>query len=757
MMLANIDLSGYIRRENGSAHLDLAVEGMTCAACIGEIEHGLTALPGMIGARVNYGRHRLSVNWDEARLAPAGILDALRRLGYRAQPYIPRAAEEAEARHMQHLLKCLAVAGFASMNVMLLSVSVWAGNVSDITSETRDMFHWISALIALPATAYAGQPFFASAWRALRGGHLNMDVPIVIGITLGLVMSIFETLNHAENAYFDAAVTLLFFLLCGRVLDQAMRRKTRAVAGNLAALKAITARRIDEDGALTLTPAEALKPGERVMVAPGERVPADGRALSGATSVDEGVITGETQPRDIAAGDMIYAGSLNGAGALTMEVTAAGQATLIDDIERLLERAQEGRSLYRRLADRAASFYAPIVHGAALITLITWLVMGFGFRDAAITAIAVLIITCPCALALAIPAVQVVAAGALFRANLLLNAGDALERLAQVDTVVFDKTGTLTLPEPRVANAPDVPADLLALAGRLALSSTHPLAAAVAHEAGRAAPFEGVEERPGEGVRLVVDGSEARLGSPAFCGFTSADAPVHTGTSLTAVQWGERRALLEVRQTLRSDAAAIARDLATSGCGLLILSGDRPEAVAPVAAALGVDAWRGGLTPQDKIAALAALKAQGRKVLMVGDGLNDAPALAAAYVSLSPVTAADLTQAQADGVFLGERLAPVKAAVLVSRRARRLMLQNLGIAAIYNMIAVPLAFLGHVTPFVAAVAMSGSSLLVTANALRARLGEGSAAAREAVPEFGVRPLTRRHDNAQQDTAQEVTP
>lgn len=760
-MLANIDLSGYIRRENGSAHLDLAVEGMTCAACIGEIEQDLGRLPGMIGARVNYGRHRLSVNWDEARLAPASILDALRRLGYRAQPYIPREAEEAEARHMQHLLKCLAVAGFASMNVMLLSVSVWAGNVSDITTETRDMFHWISALIALPAAAYAGQPFFTSAWRAIRGGHLNMDVPIVIGITLGLVMSIFETLNHAENAYFDAAVTLLFFLLCGRVLDQAMRRKTRAVAGNLAALKAITARRIEADGSVTLTPAEALKPGERVQVLPGDRVPADGRALTGNTSVDEGLITGETLPRAVKAGEMVYAGSLNGAGALTMEVTAAGQATLIDDIERLLERAQEGRSRYRRLADRAASAYAPIVHGAALITLVVWLMTGHTFRDSAITAIAVLIITCPCALALAIPAVQIVAAGALFRANLLLNSGDALERLAEIDTIVFDKTGTLTVPEPRVANARDVPADLLALAGRLALSSTHPLAAAVAQEAGRAAPFDGVEERPGEGVRLVVDGREARLGSPAFCGFETVSGPAPADTSLTAVQWGDRRALLEIRQTLRSDAAAIARDLARSGCDLVILSGDRPEAVGPVAAALGVAAWRGGLTPQDKIAALETLKARGRKVLMVGDGLNDAPALAAAHVSLSPVTAADLTQAQADGVFLGERLAPVKAAVLVSRRARRLMLQNLGIAAIYNLIAVPLAFLGHVTPFVAAVAMSGSSLLVTGNALRARLGEGRDAARDAVPEFGARPLTRqeiaRQEIARREIAREVTP
>ncbi|MFT0892381.1 heavy metal translocating P-type ATPase [Pseudochelatococcus sp. G4_1912] len=722
-MSMTLDLAGFIRHENGAARLDLAVEGMTCAACIGEIEHGLQRLPGLLAARVNYSRHRLTVNWDEEKLTPATILDELRRLGYRAQPFVAREVEQAEAQRMQHLLKCLAVAGFASMNVMLLSVSVWAGNVSDITSETRDMFHWISALIALPAAAYAGQPFFTSAWRAVRNGHLNMDVPITLGIMLGLGMSIVETMNHARDAYFDAAVTLLFFLLCGRVLDQAMRRKTRAVAGNLAALKAVTARRIEADGSITLTPAEALHPGERVQVLPGERIPADGRALTGATSIDESLITGETRPRDIIMGDTVYAGSLNRNGALTLEVTAAGQATLIDDIERLLESAQEGRSRYMHLADRAARAYAPIVHGAAALTLIVWMLWGYSFHDAAITAIAVLIITCPCALALAIPAVQVVAAGSLFRANLLLNSGDALERLAEADTVVFDKTGTLTVPEPRVANVESIPADLLVIAGRLALSSAHPLSAAVAKEAGRAAPFDAVEEHPGEGVRVLIEGVEARLGSPTFCGFSEAPQPVNADTSLVAVQLGEQRALLEIRQTLRSDAIAITRDLAKRGLSLFILSGDRPDAVAPIAQQLGIEAWQGGLKPQDKIAVLAALKAQGRKVLMVGDGLNDAPALAAAHVSLSPVTAADLTQAQADGVFLGERLAPVLSAVSVSSKARRLMLQNLAIAAIYNLIAVPLAFLGHVTPFVAAVAMSGSSLIVTLNALRARKGE----------------------------------
>lgn len=725
-MAATLDLSVFVKREDdGTAHLDLAVEGIDCAACIDEIENGVCKLPGIVDARLNYTNHRLAVEWREGEIAPSAVVEELRRLGYKAHPFQSRLVEEEEARRAQWLLKCLAVAGFASMNIMLLAVSVWSGNVTDITPETRDFFHWLAALIALPTVAYAGQPFFQSAFNALRNRRTNMDVPIVIGIMLALIMSVIETINHAEHTYFDSVVMLLFFLLCGRYLDQAMRRKTRAVAGNLAALRAEVANRLDDNGEVVLVPTAALKADDRVLVRPGERVAVDGIVISGSSEIDESLVTGETTHRPVETGGRVYAGSLNYNGTLTLRVTAAGKGTLLDEVERLLENAAAAKSRYVQMADRVARAYAPVVHTAAAITAIVWIMNGATVHDAILTAVAVLIITCPCALALAVPVVQVVASGALFRANVFLNSGDALERLATVDTVVFDKTGTLTLPDMRVVNAESIAPDLLEAAARLALSSHHPLAAAVAQEARDRRPIDGAVEEPGQGVRTILDGVELRLGSPAFCGAEDLAKGALSGNadaSLIAFAHGEKRAILLVRQALRPDAVAVVRSLQQRGLDCRILSGDRPEAVAPIAADLGIALWRGGCNPAEKIAALDALKAEGRKVLMVGDGLNDAPALAAAHVSLSPISAADLTQAQADAVFLGDRLAPVMETVVIANRAHRLMRQNLGIALVYNLIAVPLAFLGYVTPLVAALAMSGSSTIVTLNALRARGG-----------------------------------
>ncbi|HEY5217227.1 MAG TPA: heavy metal translocating P-type ATPase [Pseudolabrys sp.] len=698
--------------------MDVAVEGVACGACIARIEGAIKRLPGVTAARLNFTNRRLHVAWSDDVFKPAQILQTLEAIGYRGHPFLPLRAEQEEAAEARRLLRCLAVAGFAAMNVMLLSVSVWSGNVTDITPETRDFFHWASALIALPAAAYAGRPFFASAWQALRARSLNMNVPISLGVILALAMSVVETANHAEHAYYDSALMLLFFLLVGRTLDHAMRRKTRAIAGNLAALKGETAHRFAGDE-LVSVPVAALNTGDRVLVRPGERVPADGVVQSGSSEIDESLITGETARRKVASGATVYAGSMNDAGALTLAVTTPAGATVIDEIERLLEKAASAKSRAMRLADRAARVYAPMVHATAALTAIGWLLAGASIHDAVVTAIAVLIITCPCALALAIPAVQVVASGALFRAGVILNAGDAIERLAEADTVIFDKTGTLTLPEPRVVNAAAIAPDLLQIAARLALSSRHPLAVALAREAAIRAPFDGAVEEPGQGVRAIIDGVEARLGSAAFCGV--ADTELHErGLSTLCIAQRGRSATIAISQKLRLDAVAVVQSLGRLGLELLILSGDRNDAVAPIASALGIGHWQGELKPADKIALIEDMKRQGRRVLMVGDGLNDAPALAAAYVSLSPISAADVTQAQADAVFLGERLAPVLEAVVIARRARALMSQNLWLAAIYNAIAVPVAIAGAVTPLIAALAMSGSSMLVTLNALRAR-------------------------------------
>jgi len=715
-MTETTDLSLFARPSGeGTLGMDLAIEGIACGACIGRIEGAVKRLPGVTEARLNFTNRRLHVDWTDGALTPAQILQTLEEAGYHGYPFAPLRAEAEAAAEARRLTRCLAVAGFAAMNIMLLSVSVWAGNASDITPETRDFFHWASALIALPAAAYAGRPFFASALQALRAGALNMDVPISLGVILALGLSVAETANHAKDAYYDSAIMLLFFLLVGRALDHAMRRKTRAVAGNLAALKADTAHRFAGDE-LVSVPIAALRTGDRVLVKPGERVPADGSVLGGVSEIDESLITGETARRKVAAGATVYAGSLNYSGALTLRVTAADRATVLDEIERLLERAAGAKSRAMRLADRAARFYAPMVHLTAAATFAGWWLAGASLHDAVVAAITVLIITCPCALALAIPAVQVVASGALFRAGVILNAGDAIERLGEADTVVFDKTGTLTLPEPRVVNADAIAADLLQMAARLALSSRHPLAQALAREAAGHVPYDSATERPGQGMRAMIDGVEARLGSAEFCGVARIGA--QRNVSQIYFAHGERAAVIAIGQKLRSDAVETVAALCARGLTLHILSGDRAGAVRPVAEALGITKWLADVRPAEKIAFIEALKRQGHRVLMVGDGLNDAPSLAAAQVSLSPIAAADVTQAQADAVFLGERLRPVLDAVTVARRARALMTENLWFAAVYNVIAVPVAIVGWVTPLIAALAMSGSSMMVTLNALR---------------------------------------
>jgi Cu2+-exporting ATPase len=718
------DFSYYVRDlGSGLSHIDLAVEGVSCAGCMAKIERGLSAIPEVTLARVNLTDRRVALEWKQGALDPARFIDRLAELGYKAYPFETAVAEAAEVDQSRFLLRCLGVAAFATMNVMMLSIPVWSGNVSDMMPEQRDFFHWLSALIALPAAAYAGQPFFRSAYRALRTRNVNMDVPISIGVVLALGMSVIETAHHAEQAYFDAAIMLLTFLLIGRYLDQSMRRRTRAVAGNLAALKAETATKFVGPDEISEVPVAAIRPGDIVLLRPGERCAVDGTVIEGRSEIDQSLITGETLYAAAEHGTAVYAGSLNISGTLRVRVSAASEGTLLSEITRLLDNALQARSRYVRLADRASRLYAPVVHATALLTMFGWVLIGASWHDAVVTAIAVLIITCPCALGLAIPTVQTVASGAMFRAGVLLNSGDAIERVADVDRVIFDKTGTLTLPELDVVNSASVPVDVFALAGRLALASHHPVAAAVALASNAKSPLVGAVEEPGQGVRGYFDGSEVRLGRPSFCGTDQLAGEILSldpELSVVGFSRGDERYVFAVRQCLRPDAQVVVSALQARGIMVEILSGDREPAVRAAAQTIGISEWRAGVSPAGKIARINDLKRRGFKVMMVGDGLNDAPSLAAAHVSMSPISAAHLSQATSDMVFLGKPLAPVVAAIDFSHKALQLMRQNLWLAVGYNFLAVPIAIAGFVTPLIAAAAMSGSSLLVMLNALRAR-------------------------------------
>ncbi len=734
-MNERIDYSAYVTCDKeGRAHLDLAIDGITCAACIREIEEGVAA-PELERARLNYTTRRLSLTWSGGEADPAAAVERLSRLGYKAYPFTTSREEEIEAAETANLLRRLGVAAFATMNIMLLSVSVWSGNVADIDTETRDLFHWISALIAIPTVAYSGQPFFRSAIRSIKARSLGMDVPISLGVTLAIGISVYETMNSAHHAYFDSATMLLTFLLAGRVLDQMMRRKTRAVAGNLLALRGETARRIDPDGGVTEIPIMAVKAGDLLQIRPGDRVPVDGVVVEGLSDVDASLVTGETAREPVGEGAQVHSGTLNLTGALMVRAVTAAENSLVAEVNKLLDQALMAKSRYVQIADRAARLYSPVVHATAALTMIGWLLAGASPHFAVITAIAVLIITCPCALGLAVPAVQVVVSGALFRSGVLLTSGDGVERIAACDTIVFDKTGTLTTPDARLVNRAALDAEGVALAARLAQSSNHPLARALVRDNPGALRLDGVVEEPGRGVRALVDGVEMRLGSAEFCDARAeTDAVLANEPDATPIvlRRGEAVDVLLLRQVLKQDAGSVVADLKKRGMRVLIVSGDREGPVRRVAEALDIGEWRAGCKPGDKTAILEELKGEGRRVLMIGDGLNDAPALAAAHASISPIAASDLAQGCADALILGEGLRPVASAVRLSRKALSIMRQNLWLSTIYNVIAVPIAVMGFVTPLVAAVAMSGSSVIVTLNALRARERadrDGAAAAR----------------------------
>ncbi|MEQ8228530.1 MAG: heavy metal translocating P-type ATPase [Rhodospirillales bacterium] len=704
------------------------VEKIHCAGCIKKIENTLRATPGILDARVNLSTKRLRVSLAPDQIAPEVVANLVTELGFPARSFdADKLAAEGD-RQEKALLKAMAVAGFAAANVMLLSVSVWSGHFSGMDDTTRTLFHWLSALIALPAVGYAGMPFFQSAASALRARSLNMDVPISLAVLLAVGMSVQQTVKGAEHAYFDASVTLLFFLLIGRYLDHRARSKARSVATRLLGLRAGCAVVVSDDGKHMDCPVDQLALGMVVQAASGERLPADGKIIDGETELDAALITGESMPQPVAPGATVHAGTINLGAPVLVRVTAVGEDTLLAEIVRLMEAAEQGRARYVRLADRAARIYAPAVHIVAGLAFVGWFVAGAGWEYALLIAIATLIITCPCALGLAVPVVQVVATGRLMSKGILLKSGDGLERLFEIDEVVFDKTGTLTIGTPVLTNADEIPPGILLRAAALAAKSRHPLAQALASSAPSSSMIkvEQVSEQPGFGLEGVIDGHVAKLGKQEWAG-NADDAEL--GPSGPEV-WYSEEGIQPIRFTfadqLRPDAEETVARLQAMGLGVSMLSGDRADVVRVVADRLNIASWRADLTPDEKVKYLSELAKRGVKVLMVGDGLNDAPALAAGHASMSPATGADVSQAAADFVFQGQNLSAVIDAVSLARRSTRMVKQNFALAFMYNVIAVPLAVAGYATPLVAAIAMSSSSILVTLNALRLRLAERDA-------------------------------
>ncbi len=711
------------KRDGGYAAttLILAIDDMHCGACLRSVERAALRVPGVDTARASLAAKRLTVAYDSKKASEVDLIGALDRVGFAAAP-LETAKRDGDDARQKYLLRRVAVAGFAAMNIMLISIAVWSGEAGDMDPALAAMFRWLSALIAMPTIVYAGEPFFVSAFSALKGRRLNMDVPISLAILLATGMSLYQTMLRSDQVYFDAAVMLLFFLLVGRYLDESLRVRARGEAQNLLSLQSGIATVIAAGGTQRKMTAKALHPGDRMLVAVGERVAADGVVVDGDGQVDQSLITGETTPAPVSAGSRVYAGTLNLTHSLKVEVTAADDATLLAEISRLMLAAEQGKARYRVLADRAARVYAPAVHGLGLATFLGWVAFGASWDTALTYAIAVLIIMCPCALALAVPAVQIAAASRLFKRGVMIKAPDGLERITEIDMVVFDKTGTLTLGRPRLVGAEDVPDDVLAAAASLAGSSHHPysraLVAAAEERLGAIQPATNVEEEPGEGLVRNTPKGEERLGAAAWCGAE----PISDSEFQGGAVWyrrGEREPIVfRFADRLRSDAPETIAALKSRGFSVALLSGDREDVVARAAHEVGIAHAFGALKPADKIAWLEAHARKGHKVLMVGDGLNDAPALASAHASISPANAADISQRAADFVFQGAELSPVVEAIDTGGRARRLALQNFAVAAAYNAVCVPFAMAGFVTPLLAAIVMSTSSILVTLNAAR---------------------------------------
>ncbi len=694
----------------GEQELDLIVSGLTCGACVWLVEQALAAEPDVLRARASLTTRRLTIAWRGAPSRGNQFAALVARLGFRVAPWSPaclRATEDAEGRA---LVRALGIAAFGSMNVMLVSIAVWVGG--DMDPATRHMMHWLAALIGLPTVLVAGMPFYRSAFDAIRARRVNMDLAVSIGIVATTLMSLSETLRNGPFTWFDGATSLLALLLAGRVMDRAMRRRARQAVAELLALQEGTVALRLPDGTTRAVPVESLHEGDLVLVASGERLRLDGVAEENVL-LDLSATTGESLPRDMAAGEALPAGAVNMGAAFVLRVTAASRDGSLAQLARLLERAEQGRGRFVSIADKAARAYVPVVLVVSAGTFLGWWQwVGVSWQEALVPAVAALIVTCPCGLAIAVPAVQVAAVGALFRKGVLVASPTALERLATADHAVLDKTGTLTEGRPELLDDPTLDHEVLREATAMARSSRHPLAQALVRACDDAPVMEGVREFPGRGLQRGA----LRLGSPAFCGV---EAEISSGMELCFCVAGEPPVTFRFHDRLRGDAGEAVRQLQALGLPTELLSGDGAGAVEQAAAATGIGPWQARATPADKAHRIETLRAGGGRPLMVGDGINDAAALALAHVSVSPGSGTDLAQAASDIVLRSEGLTALPLAIRVARRAQRLAAQNIAFSLAYNLVAVPMAVLGFVTPLIAALVMASSSIIVILNALRA--------------------------------------
>ena len=722
----------FVRRENDSCReAALILEGITCAACIWLNEQHLARLPGVLDVQINYATHRARIRWDDSRVRLSEILQAVRAIGYEAHPYDPQQQQQAYERERSTQLRRLGVAGVMGMQVMMLSAALYVGDWSGMEQDIRSFFRWIGLLLTTPVLLYSAQPFFRGAWRDLLNRRIGMDVPVSLGILVAFCGSIYATVTGLGEVYYDSVVMFVFFLLVSRYFELMARKRGAETAESLGQAIPVMATRLSADSDQAQVPVAELDVGDRVLVKPGDTIPADGSIESGQSSVSEALLTGESTPLPKRAGDSVVGGSINIESPLIVKITSVGMDTVLASIMRLLERAQGDKPAITRLADRAASwFVSAVVLLAGLVALYWWQHAPESWLPIVVS---VLVVTCPCALSLATPTAISAVTGTLQAMGLLSARGNRLETLSQCTHVVFDKTGTLTQGRLSVDSIRCLSgmtrAEVLAIAAALERQSEHPIAAAIDRAAVDIEPLTASEvgNEPGAGMHGTVNGRTFWIGRPDYISRHTHGAATllddisrqeGAGARVALADRDSVHALFVLHDTLRPDARATVDALHETGRQVILMTGDNPEAAHAVADATGITHVHADMTPQGKLQRVQALQQQGAVVAMVGDGINDAPVLATADVSIAMHDAAHVSHASADMILLTEHLMTLADGMAMARKAMRIIRQNLAWAVSYNLIALPAAAMGYIAPWMAAIGMSASSLLVVINALR---------------------------------------
>lgn len=712
-------LAAFASLDGARAEATVYVGGMYCAACSWLIDAALRKLPGIASADINPVTHRLRVTWDTSSIGLGRILATLADLGYKPQPLAPDSTERPERAEQRAALKRLLVASLGMMQVMMFAVGLYSGEFQGIDADMERFLRLVSFLVTTPVVFYAARPFFSGAIRGLRALRPGMDVPVSIAIGTAYVASVYATYTNGPAVWYDSVAMFVFFLTVARYLEMRARHRSLDRGAALASLLPNTATRLD-GAQRRQVPVTQLAAGDIALIRAGESFPADGSVTAGQTSVDESMLTGESQPQPRIVGDAVMAGSVNIDGIVEMRVDVTGTDTTLGTIGRLSERARYARPAFVQLADRIASYIV-----VAILVIAAAVALGWYLVDperAFVVTLSVLVVTCPCALALATPTAFAAAGSRLSDLHLLVTNGNAIETLSRATHIVFDKTGTLTCGMPEVVQTivhdPDFDEqECLQVAAALEVASTHPIARAFTHyESALAAT--GLDISVGAGVEGVVDGRHWKLGNAAFVPGAQSVPQDAEATRVFLGADGRVVATFTIADTLRRDAGNTLKELEKMGLSTSLVSGDGQAPVARAAAALGINDARSGCTPDDKLQRIHGLQQQGEVVVMVGDGINDAPVLAGADVSIAPSHAASLAQSSADVLMLGDTLHPIVTLMQAARRTMRIVRQNLAWAIVYNLSAVPLAAAGFVPPWLAAIGMSTSSLVVVLNALR---------------------------------------